>query len=775
MSKLTQPTSLRVPKVTRIMTRSEPNSPSPTQQPQQHPRLSLDRSSAHSKNSTDKKSPKVPTPPEKSRTRVVKGSESQPRLIQVKEDLRKANELIASLEIEKDKALDELKQAREEADEALKLHIKVVENIEIEKFKAVEAGIESVQRKEKEMKREFENFKNQHDSDSASLLSLTRELEKVNEELAASNDTKSNALSQASDAGKMASIHAEKVEILSSELIRLKALLDSTREKETISNNEIASKLGAEIVVLKRELENARIFKEEVEEQERIIERLKVDLEAAKMAESYAHGSAEEWHNKAKELEEKLEESNDLNRTVTKQLGESDNRLLGMESEVSYLKEKISLLETEVATQKKGLEESEQRLIIAEEELSEVKKEAVKLEKELETVKEEKNHALKKEEDATSKVRSLLEEKNRILSELESSKEEEEKSKKAMESLASALHEVSSEARELKEKLLSQGDQDYKTQVEDLKLVIKETNEKFKNMLGEARNEMDVLVSAMEQSKKQSESSMADWEMREAGLLNQVKKSDEQVSSMRKEMNRLCNLVKRTKEEADAAWKKESEMRDSLKEVEDEVIYLQESLRESIAESLKLNEKMLDKESEFQTVVDEKEELRAKQDESMKKINELSKLLEEALAKKDKEEKGEVSESEKEYDLLPKVVEFSEENGQKSAEETFDDMNMVKKKEDYLDGNDETNEVKMWESCEIEKKEAFHEGKTEKESLTEQVEDLNMRKESEKNMKDQTGEDKMVNEKEKEKRKKKSLFGKVGNLLKKKGTSVNHK
>ncbi|KAL1211446.1 WEB family protein [Cardamine amara subsp. amara] len=792
------PASLRVPKLTRIVTKSEPNSPSPTQ----HSRLSFDGSSSNSKSSsTEKRSPKVPTPPQKTQTRAVKGSESQPRLIQIKEDLRKANELIASLENEKTKALDELKKARKETeetsgklDEALKAQIKAQENFEIERFEAVEAGIEAVQRKEEELKKELENVKNRHASDSAALLLVTLDLEKVNQELAKANVAKSKVLSQADDASKMAAIHAEKVEILSSELIRLKALLDSTREKETISKNEIASKLGAEIVVLKRDLEKVRSLEANVKELEMIIEQIDADLEAAKMAESYAHGSADEWQNKAKELEKRLEEAIKLERSaseslvsVTKQLEGSNSRLHDMECETADLKEKIEILEMSLARQKIDHEKSEQRLSIAEEELSKIEKEAAKLKNELETVNDEKNQTLKKEQDAS--VQMLLEEKNKILSELESSKEQEEKNKKAMESLASALHEVSSEARELKEKLSSQGDQDYETQVKDLKLVIKSTNEKYEKMLDEARHEIDVLVSDVEQTKKQLESSMVDWEMRETGLVNHVKKFDEEVSTMEKEMNRLGNLLKRKKEEADAAWEKESQMRDSLKEVEDEVIYLQETLREAKAETLKQKEKMLDKETEFQSVVHENDELRVKQDDSRKKIEELTKLLEEALAKKDTEENGELSESEKDYDLLPKVVEFSEENGHRSAEQksskvqTFDGMNKIpkdtEKKETKKDSPDDDTvevELKMWESYQDEKKEVFHKGNPEQESAKEEEEDMNMIDQSEKISPEYmeepgiglTGEDELVKEKEK-KKKKKTLFGKVGNLLKKKG------
>lgn len=665
---------------------------------------------------------------QKTQTRAVRASEShQPRLVQMKEDLRRANEVIASLEDEKAKALDELLKARKDAEEAsekveeaLKAQREAEESSEIEKFEAVEAGIEAVQRKEEEMKKEIERLKSNHASEASAAL---RELERVRQELVAANEAKSKAQSEADEATKMAAIHEEKVEILSSELIRLKALLDSTREKETISNKEIASKLGGEIDVLRRELEKARGFEAEVKEVEMVVERLKGELEAAQ-------GCAEEWRNRAEELEE----ADELKRsalvslvTVRKQLEESDGRLEGMESKVTDLKEKIRLLETVVARKEEALEECEERLSVAEVELS-------KAERELETVKEE---VLKKERDA-------MEERSKLLSELGRWKEEEEKSKKAMESLASALHEVSSEARELKES---------ERQVEDLKLVMRETSDKYEKMLEEARHEIDVLVNAVEQTKRELESSVVDWEMREAGLVSHVKRFDEEVSSMSKEMNRLGGLVKRTKEEADAAWKKEAEMRDGLKEVEDEVIYLQETLREARAESFKLNEKMLDKETEFQSVVHENDVLRVKQDESLKKIDELTRLLEEALAEKH-DNKVEVSESEKDYDLL----EFCEENGHRSVEE---------KDREEKDDNRVEVEFKMWESCEIEKKEAFPKEKPEQEAPKEEVEDQS-EKTSPENMKE-SREDRVVNEEKEKKIKKKTLFGKVGNLLKKKG------
>ncbi|CAF1697609.1 unnamed protein product [Brassica napus] len=548
----------------------------------------------------------------------------------------------------------------------------------------------------------------------------------------------------------------------------------------------MVGKLEEEIDVLKRDLERARSFESEVKEQEMIIKKLNADLEAA-------NSSSEEWKSKAKEVESQLQEAKNLERcaslsleSVMKQLEGSNDKLHETESELINLKEKIMTLETTVARQKEDLKESE-------EQLSKTEKEVESLKNELETVVEEKNRALDKEQDASSNVQRLLEQKKKLLADFETSKEEEEKSKKAMETLASALHEVSSEGRELKEKLLSQGggDQEYEAQIEDLKVVIKATSEKYETMLDESRHEIDVLVSAVEQTKKHFESSKKEWEMKEANLLDYVRKMEEEVASM----SRLDGLLKRTEEEADAAWKKEAETKESLKEVEDEVVYLQECLGEARDESVKLKESLLEKESEFESVVHENEELRVKEGVALRKIEELSKLLEEARLSK---EEVEVSESEKEYDLLPKVVEFSSENGHKSVEERSPevistdeedpqehisngngngngmeekDMNgkpeeakteMKEKKEESPDDDDDKDNsveviFKMWESCQVEKKEAVTDKKTELES-PEEEEDSRKIDESDKASTENV-EDEVVMEKKI--KKKKTLLGKV--------------
>ena len=758
----------------------------------------------------------------------------QAQLNLAQEDLNKAKEQLVQAEQEKAKALDELKEAQKVAEEAneklreaLVAQKRAEEDSEIEKFRAVEleqAGIEAAQKKEEEWQKELESVRNQHAVDVAALISTSQELQQIKQELAMTCDAKNQALSHADDATKIAEMHAEKAEILSAELTSLKALLDSKLETEA-SENKIVLKLQTEIEAFKEELEKAKGYDEKLMEKETYIEQLNVELEAAKMAESYAHSLLEEWKKKVDELEMRVEEANKLERSASvslesamKQLEGNNDLLHKAESEISSLKEKVGLLEMTVGRQKGDLEDSEHCLLVAKEESLEMSKTVESLESELETVKEEKAQVLNNEKLAASSVQTLLEEKNKLINELENCRDEEEKSKKAMESLASALHEVSAEARDAKEKLLANQaeHQSYETQIEDLKLVVKATNEKYESMLNDAQHEIDALTFSIENSKKDMENSKAEWEQRELHLVSCLKQTEEENSSLGKEINRLIRLLKETEEEASAKGEEEVQLKENLKEVEAEVIHLQEALKEAKAESMKLKESLLDKENEFQNIFQENEELRSRESESIKKVEELSKLLEEATTRNQTEENGDLSDSEKDYDLLPKVVEFSEENGHGGediskvelsanqeglkqsvqAEEGVvsndrsekvespkpENVNGKLKEDESKEKDDSVKvEFKMWESCQIEKKEFSPEREPEPESFEEEVDpkveggegfdQINGAAAAAENNDDSGS---SPSKQQQSKKKKKPLLGKFGSLLKKKGGS-NHK
>ncbi|XP_011075774.1 WEB family protein At3g02930, chloroplastic [Sesamum indicum] len=797
--------------------------------------FSVDRSpkSVTPKPTLDRPSSKLSTTPDKKSTRILKPSELQAQLCTVQEDLKKANEKLVLVEKEKSKALDELNEAQilfEEANEKLREALvaqkRAEENSEIEKFRAVEmeqAGIEAAQRKEEEWHKELEAVRNQHALDVAALLSTTIELQKVKQELAMTCDAKNQALSHADDATRIAEIQAEKVEALSAELVHLKGALDSRVKEETIENNKLVSELKLEINSLKEQLEKVNFFEGVLAEKEATLEQLNVDLEAAKMAECYAQKLVEELHERADELTSQAELAKRLKKSasetlesVMKQLEESNNSLHNAESEIAVLKEKVGLLEISIGRQKEDLDESECCLKLAKEEGTQMVKKIELLKSELETVKEEKTLALNNEKLAAASKQTLLEEKNKLISELESSREEEEKSKKALESLASALHEVSSEARDAKEKLFSVQVEleNYETRIEDLRMVMKATNEKYESMLDNAKQEIDALTHSIGQSKHDYQNLKAELEQKELHLMTSLKRSEEENSSMENEINRLVNLLKQAEEEARALREEGDHWKQSFKEAESELIYLKEDLSEVKAENMRLKEGLMERENEWQNILLENEELRKKDSASLEKVEELSKLLEEALAKKHGEENGEGTDSEKDYDMLPKVVEFTEQNGTGevkpkvelqsqsrelpvkeeavvevsdvcSNESVHEAPEVENSNERVKDGeaNEKDNadaaevDIKMWESCKIDEKELLS---GEQQSFEDEVEsggDVNEQANglaSTENV-ENGGSSPTKSESQ---RKKKPLLRKFGSLLKKKGSSSsssNHK
>ncbi|KAI8007581.1 putative WEB family protein [Camellia lanceoleosa] len=450
---------------------------------------------------------------------VSKGSELQAQLSVIQEDLKHAKEKLVLVEKEKVQAIKELKEAQrlaEEANEKLREAVvaqkRAKENSEIEKLRAVEM---------EHAKKELEAVNNQHALDVTALLFATQELQRIKQELAiiAMQRTKSSAM-----------------------LITQRRLLRFMLRRwrfYLLKNNVLVSELNSEIEILNRELEKFKSYEDKLVEKEASIE---VELEAAKMTESYARNLVEELKEKVEDLEVQAEKANSFERSaseslesIMKQLEGSNDLLHDAESEIDSLKEKMGLLEISVGRQRGDLEESERRLDMAKEEVAEMAKKVESLKSELETVKEDKTRALNNEK--------LVD--DNLINELENSRDEDEKGKKAMESLAAALHEVSSEVRESKEKL------------------------KYKTMLDDAKYEIDVLINSIEQSKNEYQSFKAGWEQKELHLMNCIKQSEDENSSMEKEISRQVKLLKDAEGEASATKEEGAQLEKTLKEVGD--------------------------------------------------------------------------------------------------------------------------------------------------------------------------------------------------------------
>lgn len=717
------------------------------------------------------------------------------------------------VEKEKIKVLEELKDVKRSAEEeneklqeALAALKRAEENSEIEKFRADEleqASIEAAQKREEEWQKEVENVRDQHALDVSALLATTQELQRVKHELAMTTDAKNTALSHADDAMKIAEINAEKVELLSGEVSRLKTLLDSKLESKSLEVAELVKKLDSEIVALKEELEKAKAAEGKLVDMEALIEGLKIEVTDAKQAESDAAKNVDEWKKKAELLETQLDEARVSERSlldslasVRKELEESNDSLQDAESEISVLKGKLESLEIELATYKQSLDDSNQSLDSAQKEVIELRNTVEVLKSNFQKAEAEKMQALNDEKTATTNLQSLSEEKKILLDELEMAREDGEKVKKAMDDLTSALHEVSAEARDAQEKLLvKQAEvENANNQIEELQLTLRNTQEKYEVVLDEAKYEAICLKNSIEKLETEAKNSKAEWDEKESEFITAVKKSVEEITAIKVEMSNLADSLKGAENEAQAAKEDGGQLMNKLKQVESELTIVNKAVEEAEGKSLELKERLLDKENEVQSITQENDELRVREAAAQEKIKELSALLAEATAKKP-DENGEVDtpQSEKEYEVLPKKsFETVKENAEDDTEPTEntkieesvkEDAGMAK--EENGNGNvqeeaavaaAEDTELKTYESCKITDKDL----QSERDQEAESVEDENDAAKTDNASVEQTNGLSSENAdngatspaKHLQQKKKKALLQKFGNLLKKKN---NHK
>ncbi|XP_039122290.1 WEB family protein At3g02930, chloroplastic-like isoform X2 [Dioscorea cayenensis subsp. rotundata] len=807
------PATPRASKIGRPGTaKTEPDSASPLQ----NARPSTERSprSAESKTPVEqRRSPKISTLQDKQPRAPTKGSELQTQLSLVQEELKKAKERVLFVEKEKIKVLEELKDVKRSAEEeneklqeALAALKRAEENSEIEKFRADEleqASIEAAQKREEEWQKEVENVRDQHALDVSALLATTQELQRVKHELAMTTDAKNTALSHADDAMKIAEINAEKVELLSGEVSRLKTLLDSKLESKSLEVAELVKKLDSEIVALKEELEKAKAAEGKLVDMEALIEGLKIEVTDAKQAESDAAKNVDEWKKKAELLETQLDEARVSERSlldslasVRKELEESNDSLQDAESEISVLKGKLESLEIELATYKQSLDDSNQSLDSAQKEAIELRNTVEVLKSNFQKAEAEKMQALNDEKTATTNLQSLSEEKKILLDELEMAREDGEKVKKAMDDLTSALHEVSAEARDAQEKLLvKQAEvENANNQIEELQLTLRNTQEKYEVVLDEAKYEAICLKNSIEKLETEAKNSKAEWDEKESEFITAVKKSVEEITAIKVEMSNLADSLKGAENEAQAAKEDGGQLMNKLKQVESELTIVNKAVEEAEGKSLELKERLLDKENEVQSITQENDELRVREAAAQEKIKELSALLAEATAKKpDENDEVDTPQSEKEYEVLPKKsFETVKENAEDDTEPTEntkieesvkEDAGMAK--EENGNGNvqeeaavaaAEDTELKTYESCKITDKDL----QSERDQEAESVEDENDAAKTDNASVEQTNGLSSENAdngatspaKHLQQKKKKALLQKFGNLLKKKN---NHK
>ncbi|KAG2539109.1 hypothetical protein PVAP13_9NG365800 [Panicum virgatum] len=667
--------------------KSEPNSPPSAPAQTARPRLSFDRSprSADSKPVVERRVPKIGTPPDKQPRRET---ELQARLESAQEDLKKAKDQLAFIVGERDRLVGELNEAKRVADEtheklqdALMAKRWAEEATEIEKFRADEleqAGIDEAQRREEEWQREIECVRGQHAADLETLVNTTEELERLRRDLSMANEAKKAALGHADDAMKIAEVNADKVEILSNEVVRLKGLLDSTaasEESKTRETEVLVKNLESEVSSLKVKLEEAKVLEERLAQAENTIEELKSQIADAQKVESDIRQQLEEWKEKSGSLEMKLEEvtlsekfKSDSLASTTEELDRMHSMLQDRESELEVLKGKTTALEIEVARLLAEVNDSNEHLDASQQEVFGLQTTIDVLRNKLEAAELAASEALDNEKTANTKIEGLTEEKAKLISELEDAIHREETEKRAVEDLTAALDKASCEAHEAHNRFQKKDD-DYEhalAQIGDLKMALKSTEESYEVMLHEAKHDIIGLRETVEKLKAEVSKYRDQCDSKELDLITASKQSEQEIAALKVEAEQVAASLQGAEHELEAVNEEKERLQEKLayteaavaeankavQEAKTEKERLQEKLtytesavaeadkavQEAKAESSLLRERLLDKENALQNLTQENDEFRMREADAMKKIEELSALLAEAMIKKHPEE-----------------------------------------------------------------------------------------------------------------------------------------
>lgn len=424
------------------------------------------------------------------------------------------------------------------------------------------------------------------------------ELKKMEDKLQATEEERDRAVAELRAMKKMADEEANK-----------RKRENSTKEMLSEGKEELKTKEKI-ISSLKLQLQKSKEMELSFSEKDISLNTLKDQLAIAKSSESNAAALSSEREKQIHELEAELEKGKKAEAKMfdslinqTEQLEETRVLLQESKTQIQSLLQKVEKLENS----QNDRDDSE--LQLAKQNLSDAEI-AEKL--------------------AWKKAKILVEEMHSMKSELKAANEAEENSKKALDDLALALKEVATEANQVKEKLgLAQAELDHSRGEEDrLSLILKSTEEKFKALLDEARKESELYKNTAERLRSEAEETLVAWNGKETGLVNCIKRAEE-------ESVRLQELLNEAEKQWIASKEENNKLRDILKQALNEANAAKIASGIAKEENSQLKDTLAEKDRNLNFLTQENENFRVNEVAALENIKELKRLLCEATAMKE--------------------------------------------------------------------------------------------------------------------------------------------
>lgn len=449
-------------------------------------------------------------------------------------------------------------------------------------------------------------------------------------------------------------------------LSELRAMKKMTEEEAKAKRHEESS--THKIAEMQTELNSVKVLlshaNEELNNKEKIIKSLKLELETAKgsalkLNEELAHvksESAKRVHEMLEEIEKGKESGTknfDSLIAQTKKLEQTQILLEESKLEIASLHQKVKTLESS-----KGQNGRHQNDLFEDGLVREVME---SLKTELHLAKDNLAKAEEVGKLASLKTESLIYEMDSLKNELKLAIVAEENSKKALDDFALALKEVATEASQVKEELgLAKAELEHsRGEEERLQLILKSNEERYKRHLEEAMTEAERDKNTAERLRLEADETLLAWNDKETGLVDCIRKADEERSNAQQEISRLVDLLNEAENKIRVSKEENSKLRDILKQALSESNVAKETAEIAKAENSELKDRLAEKEESLNFISRENENYKLNEAAALENINELKRLLYGATEESKKVEKEKTSSKESKETKVGKTWSFN--------------------------------------------------------------------------------------------------------------------
>ncbi|XP_073033956.1 uncharacterized protein [Primulina eburnea] len=415
----------------------------------------------------------------------------------------------------------------------------------------------------------------------------------------------------------------------------LEGAREEAREANTRASDALSPKKARE---LKMELENLKdavsCSRDELLIKDKKIEYLELELERAQQYE-VAFAENTESLNRLKEKE----------RDMMLLVSENKRRVIELEDELGREKHTGSMMADSLAKQTKQLEATKIELEEAKGEimflrdriesvgkiskLSDGKGACDSSEGDVRGVESEFQESKEGEKKAFLKNKSLMVEIESLKTELKLAIEGEEKTRKAMEDLALALKEVATEANQAKEKLsIAQLELDHvKGEAEQLKSMIRSTDEKHQKLLDEAKQEADLHRNTGDRLRLEAEEMLLAWNAKEIGFVSCIKRAEEEKAIAQHASSKISESLNSAENMTRAAREETYKLRDILKQAINESNAAKAAAGIARDENSQLKDCLSEKEEALHFLTQENKRLRINEAAAKENAKEFKRLL----------------------------------------------------------------------------------------------------------------------------------------------------